>query len=145
MPEKPNDPVPESPPNWELRLTPQAERWYMSLSTREAHRVAAVFDQLEQHGPALGRSRVDSVKGSRHHNMKELRIGSLRALFAFDSHRRGIVLVGGDKRGNWKGWYLQNMPLADKLFDQHLRSNGKEPPWLTRPPRDGGRSADSGR
>lgn len=117
----------------------------MSLGSDDANRVSAAFDQLEAHGPSLGRKRVDSVKGSRHHNMKELRIGSQRALFAFDRARLGIVLVGGDKRGNWKGWYRQNVPVADNLFDQHQRTNGKEPPWLARPPRAGGRSALSDR
>jgi hypothetical protein len=117
----------------------------MSLGSADANRAAAAFDQLERHGPSLGRPRVDSVKGSRHHNMKELRMGTQRALFAFDPGRRGIVLVGGDKRGNWKGWYLQNLRLADTLLDRHLRTIGKEAPWLTRPPRAGGRSAVSGR
>jgi hypothetical protein len=112
----------------------------MSLGRSDANAVAAALDQLQAHGPALGRPRVDSVRGARHHNMKELRVGTQRALFAFDQRRRGIVLVGGDKRGNWKGWYPQHVPLADKLLDQHQRANGKEPPWLTRPPRPGGKS-----
>jgi len=55
---------------------------------------------LRDHGPALGRPLVDSVKGSRHKNMKELRPGStgrteVRVLFAFDPKRRAILLVGG--------------------------------------------------
>lgn len=133
------------PGGWELRFTPQAERWFMSLRPGDANRVAAALDQLEQHGPGLGRPRVDSVRGARHHNMKELRMGTQRALFAFDPQRRGLVLVGGDKRGNWKGWYLQAVPLADKLLERHLRTNGKESSWLIRPQRAGGRSEASGR
>ena len=57
--------------------------------------------------------------------MKELRPGSsgrteLRILFAFDPVRRGILLVSGDKAGNWKQWYRRSIPVADDLFDAHL-------------------------
>jgi hypothetical protein len=90
---------------------------------------------------------VDSIKGSRHHNMKELRSigGNLRALLAFDPNRRAVVLLGGDKTGDWKGWYERNVPLADKLYDRHLRALGKEGTWPARTPRAGARSAVSGR
>jgi hypothetical protein len=58
--------------------------------------------------------------------MKELRPGSsgkseLRLLFAFDPERRAIVLVAGDKRGEWNNWYRRNIPIADARFDTHLR------------------------
>jgi hypothetical protein len=72
---------------------------------------------------------VDTIKGSRHHNMKELRSvgGHLRALFCFDPLRRAIVLLGGDKRNDWTGWYERNIPTADALYDEyldHLRTEG---------------------
>ena len=65
---------------------------------------------------------MDTVKGSRHHNMKELRSigGHLRMLFAFDPERTALVLLGGDKKGNWAGWYKTNIPIADDLYDEHL-------------------------
>ena len=44
----------------------------------------------------------------------------MRALFAFDRLRRAIVLVGGDKRDDWTGWYKRNILLADDLLDAHL-------------------------
>ncbi|GAC1499182.1 MAG: hypothetical protein NVS2B15_21840 [Pseudarthrobacter sp.] len=58
--------------------------------------------------------------------MKELRPGSsgrleLRILFAFDPERRAILLVAGDKTGNWSKWYKTNIRVADDLFDDHLR------------------------
>lgn len=73
---------------------------------------------------------VDSVVGSRHKNMKELRPGSsgrseLRVLFAFDPDRRAIMLVAGDKAGNWQKWYRTNIPLADDLFAEHLSRSRK--------------------
>ena len=60
--------------------------------------------------------------------MKELRAGSMRALFAFDPLRQAIVLVGGDKRDDWTGWYERNIPLADDLLDAHLNSLQEDSP-----------------
>jgi hypothetical protein len=116
---------------WEIELTPQAERWYTGLGSRDAERVAAALDQLERRGPELGRPFVDSIKGSRHHNMKELRSvgGNLRALFAFDPRRHAVVLLGGDKTNDWKGWYARSIPRADRLYTQHLRDIGGRGDW----------------
>lgn len=68
---------------------------------------------------------VDTIHGSRHKNMKELRPGSsgrseLRVLFAFDPRRQAIMLVAGDKSGDWSKWYTRNIRIADALFDEHL-------------------------
>jgi len=121
---------------WEIRFTPEARAWYHGLSQRDAERIGAAFDELARRGPQLGRPAADSVRGSRHHNMKELRSfgGNLRALFAFDPKRTAVVLVAGDKTNDWKGWYARNIPRADRLYDNHLREGG-EGPWRT-----GGRS-----
>lgn len=126
---------------WEIEFTAQAEQWFMELDADDADRIAAAIDELERQGPRLGRPFVDSVKGSRHHNMKELRSigGHLRALFAFDPRRHGIVLIGGDKTNDWRGWYERNIPVADRLYDEHLRSLGKKEQWPK--PRTGARSA----
>jgi len=63
---------------------------------------------------------VDSIEGSRHANMKELRAGTLRVLFAFDPRRTAILLIGGDKRDRWQEFYAQMIPRADQLLDEHL-------------------------
>jgi hypothetical protein len=68
---------------------------------------------------------ADRVKGSRYHNMKELRPPSsgtteIRLLFAFDPRREAIFLVAGDKAGNWDGWYREAIPVADERFMRHL-------------------------
>ncbi len=83
------------------------------------------IDQLAGEGPALRRPLAHRVKGSRYHNMKELRPPSsgtaeIRLLFAFDPRREAIFLAAGDKAGNWEGWYREAIPLADKRFAQHL-------------------------
>lgn len=81
---------------------------------------------LETLGPSLGRPAVDTLKGSRHTNMKELRFsanrGVWRAAFAFDSARRAIVLVAGDKRGaNEQRFYRRLIRTADRRFESHQR------------------------
>ncbi|HEV2315448.1 MAG TPA: type II toxin-antitoxin system RelE/ParE family toxin [Candidatus Acidoferrales bacterium] len=85
---------------------------------------------LEQFGPQLGRPRVDTLKGSRHTNMKELRFsaagGEWRVAFAFDRRRKAILLVAGDKSGgSEKRFYRELIRKADQRFDAHLARIGK--------------------
>ena len=80
---------------------------------------------LEQFGPSLGRPTVDTLSGSKHANMKELRFradgGVWRIAFAFDPERAAILLVGGDKSGGSSGrFYMGMIKRADARFDQHL-------------------------
>ena len=84
----------------------------------------------EQFGPRLGRPRVDTLKGSRHANMKELRFsaadGEWRVAFAFDRRRKAILLVAGDKSGgSEKRFYRELIRKADQRFDTHLARIGK--------------------
>lgn len=84
---------------------------------------------LSERGPDLGRPIVDSIHGLRHPNLKELRVsekGALRVLFAFDPRRTAILLVGGDKSGQWDQWYRDAVPAADDLYDEHLIEVGEE-------------------
>src|SRR3546814_14479305 len=80
---------------------------------------------LEAFGPKLGRPRVDTLKGSRHANMKELRVdagdGVWRVDFAFDLKRKAILLVAGDKSGvSCKHFYKALIKKEDERFDSHL-------------------------
>jgi hypothetical protein len=64
---------------------------------------------------------VDRLKGSRIHHLKELRPGSrgrseIRIIFAFDPTRSALLLLGGDKAGNWERWYRDNVPVAERLY-----------------------------
>ncbi len=111
---------------YDVYFTAQAEDWLMALEDDDYDAIMARVELLEERGPGLGRPVVDSITGSRHPNMKELRAGSMRALFAFDPLRQAIVLVGGDKRNDWSGWYERNIPLADDLLDAHLASLREE-------------------
>jgi hypothetical protein len=80
---------------------------------------------LERFGPQLGRPRADTLNGSRHANMKELRFdaggGAWRVAFAFDPNRKAILLVCGDKSGgSEKRFYRQLIEKADTRFDAYL-------------------------
>lgn len=105
--------------------------WLASLDDDSRAQVVAAIELLEDRGPQLGRPIVDTVSSSRHRNMKELRPGSsgrseLRVIFAFDPERSAIMLIAGDKAGNWTRWYKKNIPLADDILDDHLRKLGGE-------------------
>ncbi len=92
---------------------------------------------LREFGPNLGRPTVDTLNGSKHTNMKELRFGwegqVWRLAFAFDPQRQAILLVGGDKGGaDQKRFYKRLIAIADERFDEHLatlkhaRPSGKD-------------------
>lgn len=111
--------------NWDVDLE-LIEDWLTELDEQSYEQVVAALELLQERGPQLGRPLVDTIKASRHKNMKELRPGSsgrseLRVLFAFDPERKAIFLVAGDKAGRWEKWYKVNIPIADDRFDDHLR------------------------
>jgi len=137
-----------SRPTWTVEFHPECEAWASALSQDDAEALLAAVRVLRAEGPALGRPLVDSVKGSRHANMKELRPGStgrteVRVLFAFDAQRQAVLLIGGDKSSDWDGWYDANIPLADGRFDEHQAALGepKKPKVVksSKKPRKGGR------
>lgn len=89
--------------------------------------VLALALRLERFGPRVGRPHVDTLKGSRHANMKELRFtdrtGVWRIAFAFDPLRNAVLLVGGSKSGvNQVRFYKALVRMADARFDQHLEN-----------------------
>lgn len=111
--------------SWEVEFTNEFGEWWDELTEEQQDAVDARVELLIDQGPDLGRPVVDSIKGSRHKNMKELRTskeGALRVLFVFDPRRHAILLLGGDKTGDWEGWYEVNIPRADDLCDEHLRT-----------------------
>ena len=121
--------------SWSGEFHPACEAWADSLVQADAEALLAAIRVLRDAGPTLGRPLVDVVVASRHSNTKELRPGStgrteVRVLFAFDRERRAILLVGGDKSDDWRGWYRVNVPIADDRFDDHqawLNQTNKRP------------------
>ncbi len=88
--------------------------------------IYAKIQLLEEYGVQLGRPYIDTLKQSKHANMKEMRVsvdnGIWRIALAFDPQRKGILLVGGDKRGrNQKRFYRKMIKIADVRFDNHLK------------------------
>jgi hypothetical protein len=105
---------------WNVEVTDQFIQWWEDLSVEKQEAISAAVDLLEQRGPGLARPIVDTITSSRHTNMKELRAGTTRTLFAFNPVRAAILLIGGDKRDRWQAFYAEMIPLADDLFDEHL-------------------------
>jgi hypothetical protein len=88
--------------------------------------VAQAIDQLLDEGPQLGRPLADRVVGSRLRNLKELRPGSsghseVRILFIFDPMRNAVLLVVGDKSGQWQEWYRKAIPAAEAAYEAYLK------------------------
>ena len=114
---------------WSVEYTDEFGEWWASLSEDEQVVVAAKVELLEKFGPTLPRPHSDVIVTSRHSNMKELRGKAgeslLRVLYAFDPRRTAILLIGGDKSGN-KRWYEEFVPIADRLFEEHLAGLKKE-------------------
>ena len=119
---------------WDIVVTDQFEGWLdapivfdqSSASDRNsAEQVVAAVEVLKEEGPLLSRPLVGKITGSRFKNMKELRPGSagrseVRVLFCFDPMRQAVLLLGGDKSGNWNRWYDRAIPEAERLYEEHL-------------------------
>ncbi|MGB8960666.1 MAG: type II toxin-antitoxin system RelE/ParE family toxin [Pseudonocardiaceae bacterium] len=69
---------------------------------------------------------VDTIHGSALPNLKELRPGTVRILFAFDPWRSSILLVAGDKAGRWSTWYQEAIPLAEQRYERYLKERTQE-------------------
>src|SRR5438046_8224831 len=110
---------------WGVELADVFRPEFHAMDEDVREEILALLLILEEFGPRLGRPHVDTLKGSSHANMKELRFsaadGEWRVAFAFDPRRRGILLVAGDKSGgSEKRFYRELMRKADERFDAHL-------------------------
>ena len=98
-----------------------------ALSVAVQDELLALVELLIESGPRLGRPHADTLAGSKHANMKELRFraddGVWRVAFAFDPGRRAIILVAGDKSGRAQTRFYRGLVArADARFSEHLRS-----------------------
>lgn len=112
-----------------VEVTDEFVAWWLGLTADQQESLTDRVDLLAERGPDLGRPVVDRIQSSRHHNMKELRTaqgGALRVLFMFDPRRQVILLLGGDKSGEWNAWYEWAVPLADDLYDAYLDELAQE-------------------
>jgi hypothetical protein len=121
---------------WPVATTDEFDEWFAELDEDGQAELIAKVELLKLLGPKLGRPHADTLNGSKHANMKELRADTadkvMRVAFAFDPNRAAILLVGGDKSGvSQKRFYKQLIAKADELFDVHLatlktRKKGKK-------------------
>ncbi len=110
---------------WEIEYTDEFGAWWETLDSEVQESIAASVELLRQLGPHLPRPHADTVRGSKHSNMKELRTQHagrpIRTFFAFDPRRCAILLIGGDKTGDDR-FYERMIRLADDLYDSHLQT-----------------------
>jgi hypothetical protein len=115
--------------SWRVIVVEPALSWLHGLRRTDREtlvQISTAITALRVEGPALGRPLVDTIKGSALANLKELRPGSagtseVRLLFVFDPDRQAVILVGGDKAGNWRGWYKTAIPEAEQAYEDHLK------------------------
>jgi hypothetical protein len=110
---------------WNVELYSLFAQEFLEFSSAVQDALLAEVPMLEKYGPLLNRPHVDTLNGSKHTNMKELRFkaddGVWRVAFAFDPQRQAILLVAGDKSGmSEKQFYKQLIKKADERFDEHL-------------------------
>lgn len=116
--------------HWNVRFDDAFDPEFDALPAEVQDEMLAHARLLEAFGPVLGRPQVDTLNGSRHANLKELRFsaadGAWRVAFAFDPERQAILLVAGDKSGvGEKRFYNTLIKKADERFDAHLERLGK--------------------
>ena len=114
---------------WTVEYTDEFGEWWKDLSEGQQNDTTAVVELLEEDGPSLRFPRSSGIEGSRHEHMRELRVQSsgnpIRIFYAFDPRRVAILLIGGDKTGSNR-FYDKYIPIADRLFDEHIKQISKE-------------------
>ena len=117
---------------WTVEFEKAFEAEFEALQATVQDAIFARLILLQREGPSLGRPHADTLTGSRHANMKELRVnaadGVWRIAFAFDPKRKGILLAAGDKSGgSERRFYRKLIATADDRFDRHLaRRKGEQ-------------------
>ena len=112
--------------SWRVEFHGEFESEFATLDPVVQNELLALAKLLGDYGPQLGRPHADTLKGSVHANMKELRFragdGAWRVAFAFDPERKAVLLVAGDKSGgSERRFYRQLIAKADTRFSDHLR------------------------
>jgi hypothetical protein len=115
--------------SYDVEYTDEFEVWWDSLNADEQVSIDATVRLLETKGPQLPYPYSSGIKGSKHSHMRELRIQHAgqpyRVLYAFDPRRTALLLIGGRKTGDDRR-YKTFVPVADKLYDEHLKTLKQE-------------------
>jgi hypothetical protein len=109
---------------WEVEFHDEFLPEFREFSDPVRKQAYLLIEVLRVFGPQLGRPQVDTLKGSKHSNMKELRFnaddGAWRIAFAFDPKRHAILLVGGDKAGvSQRKFYRNLIEIAERRLEEH--------------------------
>lgn len=111
-------------PKRNLITSAEFDHWLLQQTHDVKVKVTIKLELLLEFGPFLGRPDVDSVYGSIHSNMKELRISyknqAIRIFFAFDPLRNVYICCGGMK-GN-KRFYTSMIKKADNILSNYLKT-----------------------
>lgn len=111
---------------WAVEVSDAFVSWWNELTEQEQDDATAVIELLQERGVQLRFPLSSGIEGSRHAHMRELRIQShgdpIRILYAFDPRRVAVLLIGGIKTGKGNRFYREMVPVADRLYDEHLQS-----------------------
>jgi hypothetical protein len=114
---------------WDVEYTDEFGGWWETPTADELATLDTSVALLEAYGPNLRHPHSSGINGSKHAHMRKLRVQHAgrpyRVLFAFDPRQCAILLLGGDKTGNDRR-YVGNVPIADRLYDEHLETPRKE-------------------
>ena len=114
---------------WNVEFTDEFENWWTELDDSVQDAIDRAVDLLEVRGPTLAFPHSSDVRGSRHGNLRELRIQAAgdphRIFYAFDPRRTAILLIGGSKVGDDQ-FYERMIPIADRIYDEHLNELERE-------------------
>jgi hypothetical protein len=109
---------------WEIETTDEYDTWFLEQAENEQEAIRMKVELLTEYGPQLPRPHADTLKGSNLSNLKELRAQTenhvLRIAFVFDEERKGVLIIGGDKKGkNEKHFYRNLIKQAEKIYRQY--------------------------
>ncbi|MFW6031474.1 MAG: type II toxin-antitoxin system RelE/ParE family toxin [Myxococcota bacterium] len=115
--------------SWEVEFTDEFGAWWDELDEQAQDAIDRAVRLLESRGPTLPFPHSSDVQGSRHGNLRELRVQvggePYRIFYAFDPRRVAVLLLGGNKVGDDR-FYERMVPMADRILDQHLKEIGGE-------------------
>ncbi|MDR0448286.1 MAG: type II toxin-antitoxin system RelE/ParE family toxin [Treponema sp.] len=109
---------------WEVETTDEYDTWFLEQSENGQEAIRMKVELLTEYGPHLPRPHADTLKGSNLSNLKELRAHTennvFRVAYLFDEERKGVLLIGGDKKGkNEKRFYRNLIKLAEEIYQQY--------------------------
>ena len=110
---------------WNVEFTDEFGEWWENLTEIEQDEIYAKVGLLVRRDPLLRFPVSDVIESSKHFpTMRELRVSAqgrqIRIFYAFDPRSTAILLIGGDKTGEWERFYRKMIPVADELYDVHL-------------------------